>query len=86
MESLVVHVSFRLPSSGYNLMIRAYSPWGRCSHFTVLAKGQLPLGFGQVLSLLVFTFCGERRKITAEPHPGEVNVSCIKAVSHARKI
>lgn len=24
---------------------------------------------------------GERRKITAEPHPTEVNVSCIKAVS-----
>lgn len=63
MESLVVHVSFRLPSSGYNLMIRAYSPLGRCSHFTVLAKGQLPLGFGQVISLLVFTFVGKEKKL-----------------------
>lgn len=33
---------------------------------------------GQSYHYWVFTFCRERKKITAEPHPGEVNVSCIK--------
>ena len=34
---------------------------------------------GQSYHYWVFTFCRETKKITAEPHPDEVNVSCVKA-------
>lgn len=37
-----------------------------------------PWFLGQSYHSWVFTFCTERKKITAEPHPGEVTVSCIK--------
>jgi len=56
MEGFTVPVSFRQPSSGCNLMIHAYSPWWRCSHFTISSKGQLLLVFGPVISLLGFYF------------------------------